>query len=575
MKKLYKLDLNNYKCFQNSQMSFKDITIIVGKNNAGKSTIIEALRLVSWAGKKSKITNAYTIAPLNFGFGLSKKGIKLNVEKLRIDLRGSGYFYSNAPSVIKATFDDKSKIEINIKEGIVFAMFYDSDENMIKGKAKAMKLAFDSIAILPQIGLIKENEKLLNDDTVASDRDTYLSSRHFRNELKLYQKEFFHSFKKLAEKSWHGLEIDDICYNPNESSNINLYVKDNRFTAEIGLMGSGLQMWLQVIWFICRTEKQTTVILDEPDIYIHPDLQRKLLHILKSRFPQVIIATHSVEIISEVEPKSIVTVDKKSRYMKYANSYNAVQTIIDNIGSVHNLSLLRISNSRKCIFVEGKDLKILSKFYDILYPGDYNPISSLPSVSLGGFSNLKEAFGSSKLFYEETEGIINTFCILDKDYYAQEFLEDKLRQAKENNLCLYIWSKKEIENYILIPAALFRITQRSQRDYDIFLKNFSILIEDFKDQVQDQISAKIIDYNKAQGLDTSSSLQIARGIIKEKWTTIESKLSLVSGKEMISKINGWMKEQYNKSCSMDKIIKNIRSDEVDDEIAHVINELIK
>ena len=75
MNYLYKLVLNNYKCFQYSDMTFKSMTIIVGKNNAGKSTIIEALRLVAWAGKKSKITATYTYAPMNFGFGLSKTNI--------------------------------------------------------------------------------------------------------------------------------------------------------------------------------------------------------------------------------------------------------------------------------------------------------------------------------------------------------------------------------------------------------------------------------------------------------------------------------------------------------------------
>lgn len=573
MNKLSRLALKNYKCFRNSDINFRDTTIIVGKNNAGKSTIIEALRLIAWVGKKSKSTTTYTNAPPNFNFGLSKKGIKLNTEKLKIDLRACGYFYATEVSTITAIFKDKSKIEINIKDDIAFAVIYDNNEQMVKNRSKAMQLNFDTIGILPQIGPIKENEKQLNEDTVIADRETYLSSRHFRNELKLYKKDFFDSFKKLSQESWNGLKIDDLCYNPHESDNIQLYVQDDLFTAEIGRMGSGIQMWLQIIWFICRSEKQNTIILDEPDVYMHPDLQRKLLHILKSKFQQVIIATHSVEIISEVEPQNIVTIDKESPHMKYANSNQAVQKIIDNIGSIHNLSLLRLSNNRKCIFVEGKDLKILSKFYELLYPNNYNPINSLPSVSLGGFSRLNEAFGTAKLFYEETEGSVKTFCILDSDYYPKELLEAKLVQAKNNNLILHIWDKKEIENYILIPSAIFRITGRPLSEYNIFLDKFSELIENFKFQVQDQMASKLIEYKKE--LDASTCIKLAREIIDTRWTSIENKLSLISGKEAISKVNDWIKECYNKSCSTDKIIKNIKKEEVDKEIISIIDNLIK
>ncbi len=575
MNYLYKLVLNNYKCFQYSDMTFKSMTIIVGKNNAGKSTIIEALRLVAWAGKKSKITATYTYAPMNFGFGLSKKGIILNVEKLRINLNQCGYFYNNKLSVITAIFKDKSKIEVNIKDGIAFAVLYNDMEQIVKNRNQARQLSFDSIAILPQIGPIKENEKQLNEETIKADKDTYLSSRHFRNELKLYKGQFFSKFKEISESTWKGLIIDEIIYNPNESEYIQLYVQDNRFTAEIGYMGNGLQIWLQIIWFICRNEEVDTLILDEPDIYMHPDLQRKLLELLRLRYQQVIIATHSVEIISEVEPQNIIMIDKESQHMKYANSNLGVQKIIDIIGSVHNLSLIRIANSRACIFVEGKDLKILSKFYEKLHPDSYNPINTLPSVSLGGFTRLNEAFGAAKLFHDETEGIIRTLCVLDRDYYPEDMLTEKMTKANENYLNLHIWSKKEIENYVIIPEAIFRITQRPSDEYENFLVKFNELIENFKEQVHNQISAKLIDYKKAQGLDAVTSLEMAGKIMKEKWTSLDNKLALISGKEAISRINEWLLNNYNKSCSLTKIINKIKKEEIDTEIIHVINELTK
>jgi predicted ATPase len=104
-------------------------------------------------------------------------------------------------------------------------------------------------------------------------------------------------------------------------------VQDYDFVSEVGWMGHGLQMWLQIMWFLARVSESETIILDEPDVYMHPDLQRKLIRFLIGRYKQVIIATHSVEIIAEVEPENILIIDKQKRRSNYANKLPSVQKI--------------------------------------------------------------------------------------------------------------------------------------------------------------------------------------------------------------------------------------------------------
>ena len=91
----------------------------------------------------------------------------------------------------------------------------------------------------------------------------------------------------LAEQTWKGLHIKEIVYNYTEDEHIRMYISDTSFLAELGLMGSGLQMWLQIMWFLSRTKGCDTIILDEPDVYMHPDLQRKLIRII-----QIIMDVH-------------------------------------------------------------------------------------------------------------------------------------------------------------------------------------------------------------------------------------------------------------------------------------------
>ena len=91
---LENIRLENYRCFENSKMSVRDLTIIVGKNNAGKSSIIESLRMIAMATKKCTKTS-YINAPKSLGLPQNIKGFRLPVEKLKIDLRGVVYYYKS------------------------------------------------------------------------------------------------------------------------------------------------------------------------------------------------------------------------------------------------------------------------------------------------------------------------------------------------------------------------------------------------------------------------------------------------------------------------------------------------
>ncbi len=560
----------NYRCFEITTVSFKDLTILVGKNNAGKSTIIEALRMISFvAGKAVKTT--YKEPPYGFPISNRYKGIKVDVDKLKIDLRGIVYLYEDKYSKVKAYFTDGCIIEIYANSDIAFACVFSPDGENIKYKSSASIYNLNTINILPQIGLIKENERILEENRVVDYRDTYLSSRHFRNEMFIYKDEFWLEFKKIAEDSWEGLDVVSLNYNITESDFIHLMISDGHFMAEIGLMGSGLQMWLQIIWFLCRTKGCETIILDEPDVYMHPDLQRKILAMVKKRYSQVIIATHSVEIISDVDPENILVVDKGTRKMKYANNSLAVQQIIDNIGGIQNLSLLRIGIKKKCLFVEGEDIKILSKLYNKLYPETDIDLNSIPSIALKGFSNLSEAYGAANLFYQETEGYIKCTCILDRDYFPDEELKENIAKAESNHLKLHIWKRKEIENYLIVPKAIFRLTKRDSTEYEEFYSKFNDLVDNFKDYVMDQYAEK---YRSYKLVAHSTSNDYARKIIRERWTTLENKINMIGGKELIKKINTWLKAEYKISSSINQLIKELHANEIDAEIVSVLEMII-
>lgn len=572
---LEKIQFINYKCFENATIPLRDITIAVGKNNAGKSTMIEGLRLLSLA-IKSGSKQTYKDLPSIFQ-QRNKKSKKLKLDSLKIDLRTVSHFYKeDIISKIIGYFNDKNKIEIYISDDVAYACYYDKWGRNIKSANKFLASTFSRVEILPQIGLIKEEERQLAGSTIVNGRDTYLSSRHFRNEIldeKTKDITVYEEFCQLAEQTWQGLKVKELIapsrgFTGDSTPPIQLMIEADRFTSEIGYMGSGLQMWLQIIWFICKSANSETVILDEPDVYMHPDLQRSLVKIVKNRFKQVIIASHSVEILSEVNPENVLMIDKSKQTMKFSSDIISVQNTLENLGSSQNITLLRIANTKKCIFVENSsDLKILNKIYEKYYPENNDSLLTLPFVELKGASNLPQAFGLSKLLASETKGNIQANCILDRDYFPQDWLDKKLSEAKDAGLNLKFWNKKEIENYLIMPKVLHSIS--NMKDENKFNECLNKKIDEyFKDKVADLLASKLKDINR--NWDISRLNSEARQIRDESWDTLEAKLVIIGGKEALKMIRDWFQKDFQTSCSIDDIIKNSSTEDFDNEIFDTI-----
>lgn len=567
---LDRIVLHNYRCFENSEISFRKTAIVVGNNNAGKSSLVEALRIVGEASQRFRRAN-YTYAPTALSLPAATKGFKLNMENLKIDLRTVVFQYKeDIFAEIKAFFQDNICIRVFLRDDFAFAVI-EANGSLVTSRAQAGRLPDLQLFVMHQLGLIREDEDLLSVDTVKKDLNSRLSSLHFRNELLLLN-DHFETFRSLAQATWPGLRINDLLHPYGEK--LSLLVTDDDYAAEIGMMGSGLQMWLQIVWFVSRCPETATVVLDEPDVYMHPDLQRKILKIVQQRFNQVIIATHSVEIISGVEPREIVTVDKKSRKMRYANSYRAVQDVISNLGSAHNLSLVRLGNAKKCVFVEGKDIQILAKLQGIIYPDSQLSVDQLPSVPLGGWGRFAEALGAARLFYDETQGEIKTYCILDRDYHTKEEVEDLYRRAEESHLQLHVWQKKEIENYLLSPRALAIIAgiDPDSTDYQRFCDELFLKINELREDTL----GKVLDQLQLQDKSKSPSffLPQANAILENSWGTLADRMSFAGGKDAISLVNQWIHDRYHRNSSRAKILSTLSASDIPEEMRAVIDELL-
>ncbi len=94
-----------------------------------------------------------------------------------------------------------------------------------------------------------------------------------------------------------------------------------------------------------------------------------------------------------------------------------------------------------------------------------------------------------------------------------------------------------------------------------------------KDDVTDNFSSQIL-INSNRRKDVSTCNKEARLLVNSKWNDLDWKLGAVNGKDAISKINGWLQNEYKQSCSIYKIFRLIKKADISNDIKDVINKLI-
>ena len=69
----------------------------------------------------------------------------------------------------------------------------------------------------------------------------------------------------------------------------------------------------------------------------------------------------------------------------------------------------------------------------------------------------------------------------------------------------------------------------------------------------------------------STFLDQAKEILDSKWSTLEGRLSVANGKNVVSTINTWLKTKYNKSSSRTKLLGALSSNDIASEVKELIN----
>ena len=573
------LHLKNFRAFADHTLSLRPLTIVVGRNNAGKSTIVEALRIIALITRRFGNLN-FRAVPSWLNAPRVYRGVSPDLSHGGFNFETVFHRYGDPPATITASFDNGTKISAYIgMNDVLHAVIFDPSGRPIQDKAQARHINLPLVSILPQPSPLPDEEELLNEEYVRRTIDSQLASLHFRNQLR-FDHSAYRRFRQMVEESWPGVRIRELNTIPVTAPAplpptkylLSLLVQNDDFVAEVSRMGHGLQMWLQTMWFLARTPSEATVILDEPDVYMHPDLQRRLLRLVERRNKQAIIATHSTEIMSDVGPESILVIEKTASVSEFASSLPDVQRVIDTLGGVQNLHLVRLWSSKRFLILEGDDLEILGPIHQTLFPESVLPLQTIPHGEVGGWGGWERAVGAANAIWRAFGSGVSVYAVFDSDYQPMNIILDRYARAAKNQIRLHVWERKEIENYLLVPTAIHRlITSR--------VNNAATSIEEITNEInriivtlrRDVMGAMIDTLNalhKDKGPGTA--YKIADQWCDSAWQTTEGQRGIVSGKTVISELSKWSDTHYQVSFGPVALARTLLKSEIAPELGAVL-----
>ena len=559
---LQKLRIQNFKSIRDLEIrDIENALILVGKNNAGKTVILDALRILN---------DTYDIQETDFN--LDGASIEIDAEFL---LDEEDLMYFNREGIV-STY---KRYDLWIKEFKNRLPSYDGESGCIWFKMSVnrngQRRFYDGVRkdnryirqIIPKFYYIDNMRHFqdIQDDIFVCQENEWLSrlrkdqclfesgkechrcfhcigkieqkspkelnvleaARLF--EYKLYQGNFM-SFRERVNDFFHknGGQSEDIYYymaeNMEDLCKIQGFVHHRERDIRIPLenMGTGMRciyvLSLLEAYIYGGKHMPCIILIEDPEIFLHPRLQKVAGEILYrlSKTNQVIFSTHSPNMLFNFTSGQIRQVLSDREWYTVVRKPEDVDVILDDLGYTAN----DLMNVNFVFIVEGKQDKsrlplLLNKYYSEIFDAEGRPcriaiITTNSCTNIKTYANLKYI---NKLYLKDQFLMIRDGDGKDPEklasqlcrYYDQCSVSDVDRMPKVTRRNVLILKYYSFENYFLDPKVMVKIgiLDNEEQFYDI-------LLEKWKEYLYRLKCGK--HFTEVTGIDIQSSEQIKEHI---------------------------------------------------------------
>jgi predicted ATPase len=327
------IQIENFKSIQKMDLQLRHINVLIGANGAGKSNFIGFFKLLKniydknlqgYLGEEVGADNV-----LYFGLKHSDylhgriEFDEINAYHFRLkpNLEGNLYFEREATQFNRNTgfrshlgfgWEHKS---LSISGGHTESRLSNQQGERyqyVKNYMNSFKIFHfhdtSKTAKIKQKGNIDDNDSLREDGSNLAAYLFFLQQKHFKDFKKIEMvvksvAPYFDAFHLQPDKL--NPEVIRLAWKEKGS--------DKYFNAMH--LSDGSLRFIALTTLLLQPEMPKTIIIDEPELGLHPFAIHKLAGLIKkvSLQSQIIISTQSVNLVDHFAPEDIITVDRKNR----------------------------------------------------------------------------------------------------------------------------------------------------------------------------------------------------------------------------------------------------------------------
>ncbi|EKC5748445.1 AAA family ATPase [Cronobacter muytjensii] len=440
---LSKVKIERFKNIVDIEIHLGGINILIGSNNAGKSSIQQAIQFgVSIA--QSTGQQGARWAEDRCPSSLSSESLIYSPLRDIDALAPNGKLQTSLEHAIKITFEEQTSSAITIRKG--------KNRNIatsIEGKSLGEHL--QSIEnpysmIVPGLAGIPSFEEYRPPSVVRKAAAKGDSNSVFRNILLLLSKDqrSWASFKQKFNAVFPDYEIS-VEFNPNVDEHINALVTSNEISLPIDSCGTGILQATQILAYY-YLYKPKLLILDEPDSHLHPNNQRTLALLLKELHQetdcQIIISTHSRHFFEALKNDANVFWINNSSLVE--NADDVERSILLEIGALDKGDQLRNGEIPCILLTEDTDveyIKVIAESSGFL-DGEYQV------WSYHGCSNVNIALALNSFITEHAPGT-TVIVHRDRDYMTEDEIEQYKLSLQNVGIKVFVTSGNDAESHFV------------------------------------------------------------------------------------------------------------------------------
>ncbi|MEM1943748.1 MAG: AAA family ATPase [Candidatus Caldarchaeum sp.] len=317
-----RLDVENFRGIGKIKLETKPINVFVGRNNTGKSSVLEAATIAATSptGYADALNNDLLLPILGKETSLSY-WVKMGYKEARIKLESKdstirelviNYFEKGLPET-----DSEQARKLIAQQSFRELTPHYSDKNEL---AIMMKRKLDELTALPKLCLmdvssenmvivVQELERLsiIRMDTPAPSNVFYVGNVHKPSLTMLYNKLvqsglIQNIMKMLSEQISYLTDLRTV------GDKLFVFLDGLDKPLPVSLMGDGFQALLRSA-FAAALAKDGLLVLEEPEVNLHPGfvelITSHLAEYTKKYQMQVFLSTHSLEFLESLLEKAM------------------------------------------------------------------------------------------------------------------------------------------------------------------------------------------------------------------------------------------------------------------------------